>query len=100
MPATARCYGDHQHGFVLVALDASATPCGFAQVLEVDGFAHLEQPSVLPQHTRLGHGRDLLRVAVLEAKQRGYDRTTLRTFADIPWNAPFYATEALSSAGL
>jgi hypothetical protein len=26
-----------------------------------------------------------------EAASRGHDRVTLRTFADVPWNAPFYA---------
>jgi hypothetical protein len=25
-------------------------------------------------------------------RYRGYDELTLRTYADVPWNAPFYAT--------
>lgn len=26
-----------------------------------------------------------------EARSRGYELLTLRTYADVPWNAPFYA---------
>ena len=29
--------------------------------------------------------------AMDEARRRGYERMTLRTYADVPWNAPFYA---------
>ena len=53
--------------------------------------AHLEQLSVLPEHGRRGHGRALVDSAKREARTRGYGRLTLRTFAEIPWNAPFYA---------
>ncbi len=27
-----------------------------------------------------------------EAQHRGYDQLTLRTYAEVPWNAPFYAS--------
>jgi hypothetical protein len=27
-----------------------------------------------------------------QAQERGYDQITLRTYADVPWNAPFYTT--------
>jgi GNAT superfamily N-acetyltransferase len=65
---------------------------GFAQVIEANGFAHLEQLSVLPACARQGRGRALVEAVKFEARQRGYDRITLRTFAEVPWNAPFYAT--------
>ena len=26
-----------------------------------------------------------------ETRSRGHERMTLRTYADVPWNAPFYA---------
>lgn len=26
-----------------------------------------------------------------EARHRGYEELTLRSYADVPWNAPFYA---------
>ncbi|MGI9823888.1 GNAT family N-acetyltransferase [Agromyces sp. Marseille-Q5079] len=80
-------------GFTLMAVErGTERAVGFVHVLEVDGFAHLEQVSVLPDATRRGFGRRLVEAAVDEAAARGYDRITLRTFADVPWNAPFYAT--------
>ncbi|WP_315637564.1 MULTISPECIES: GNAT family N-acetyltransferase [Microbacterium] len=87
-------------GFVLVAAlpspadeqaDHPSTPVGFAHVLEVDGEAHLEQLSVRPEHARRGVGRALVVAAQEEARRRGHRRLTLRTYADVPWNAPFYA---------
>jgi GNAT superfamily N-acetyltransferase len=75
-------------GFVLVA--ANGGPIGFAHVLEADGIAHLEQVSVLPEHGGRGIGGVLVEAAKGEARTRGYGRLTLRTYADVPWNAPFY----------
>ncbi|MEU4015442.1 GNAT family N-acetyltransferase [Microbacterium sp. NPDC028030] len=85
-------------GFVLIAeseetIDmADATVVGFVHVLEVDGHAHLEQLSVLPSYGRRGIGRRLVEAALSEARRRGHLRVTLRTYADVPWNAPFYAS--------
>lgn len=79
-------------GFVLVAEETeTGTILGFAHVLESVGIAHLEQLSVLPQEGRRGYGRRLLEAAMDEARSRGHERLTLRTYADVPWNAPFYA---------
>ena len=80
-------------GFVLVlseTMDAQAV--GFVHVIELEGCAHLEQLSVVPSSARRGFGRKLVDAAKTEAGRRGYDRMTLRTYADVPWNAPFYAT--------
>ena len=80
-------------GFILVAsesLDVDAV--GFVHVIEVAGIAHLEQLSVLPDYSRRGFGRALVEAAKTEAKYRGYSGLTLRTYGDIPWNAPFYST--------
>ncbi|WP_435745657.1 GNAT family N-acetyltransferase [Microbacterium sp. PMB16] len=83
-------------GFVLVAEPADggtdAEPVGFVHVLEIDEIAHLEQLSVLPDHGRQGIGRRLVRAALTEARTRGHRSITLRTYADVPWNAPFYAS--------
>lgn len=78
-------------GFILVADDGAGTIIGFVHVLDAEGVAHLEQLSVLPEHGRRGYGRALLEAAVSEARGRGHRRMTLRTYADVPWNAPFYA---------
>lgn len=63
---------------------------GFVHVLELDGRAHLEQLSVSPEHARRGYGRKLVEAAMAYARDRGHNRMSLRTFADVPWNAPFY----------
>ncbi|MFK3678807.1 GNAT family N-acetyltransferase [Microbacterium sp. NPDC090218] len=84
-------------GFVLVAegqgeAAAASTLAGFVHVLELDGHAHLEQLSVLPSFGRRGIGRRLVEATMAEARRRGFSRMTLRTYADVPWNAPFYAS--------
>ncbi|MFJ4225810.1 GNAT family N-acetyltransferase [Microbacterium sp. NPDC089695] len=82
-----------QPGYVLVLDDPDDDfPVGFVHVLDVDGHAHLEQLSVLPESGQQGYGRSLVTAALDEARERGYTRVTLRTYADIPWNAPFYAS--------
>ena len=82
-----------QPGYVLLLEEnVDSSPVGFVHVLDADGAAHLEQLSVLPGHGRRGHGRRLVEAALEEARRRGYSRMTLRTYAEIPWNAPFYAS--------
>lgn len=78
-------------GFVLVA-EIDEDIAGFVHVLEIDGACHLEQLSVDPSFARRGLGRALTEAATHHAAERGHSRITLRTFADVPWNAPFYAT--------
>jgi GNAT superfamily N-acetyltransferase len=80
-------------GFILVSSErVDGAVVGFAHVIEADGFAHLEQLSVTPGRGRRGHGRALVEAAKAEAGDRGHTWMTLRTFAEVPWNAPFYAT--------
>jgi len=81
-------------GFILVSAEShSGEPVGFAHVVEHSrAEAYLEQLSVLPEHGRRGHGRALVDSAKREARNRGHRRLTLRTFAEVPWNAPFYAS--------
>ena len=64
---------------------------GFAVLEQLDGAVHLEQLSVDPHHGRRGIGAALLAAAVDEARRSGADRVTLLTYADIPWNGPWYA---------
>lgn len=77
-------------GFVLVA-ESDGRAVGFVHVLTVDGIAHLEQLSVRPAAARQGIGRQLVDAACMNAAALGAAEVTLRTFADVPWNAPFYA---------
>ena len=78
-------------GFLLV-VGPVGDPFGFSHVEVVDGFAHLGQVSVRPERMRQGYGAALVRESMHEAWQLGYDRMSLTTYADLPWNAPFYAS--------
>ena len=75
--------------FILVT---GAPPVGFARVDDVGGHAHLEQLSVHPDFGGRGIGRSLVEAALGAARSRGYMSMTLCTFADVPFNAPFYAS--------
>ena len=57
----------------------------------VDGHAHLEQISVLPEHGGQGVGTQLLDAVAGWAKGQGHAEVTLTTFRDVPFNAPLYA---------
>ncbi|MFT3861842.1 GNAT family N-acetyltransferase [Micropruina sp.] len=87
-------------GFALVAVDATERILGFAHVLEFDARFHLEQLSVHPDAQRRGLGAALLAAAEDGVRARGASVVTLRTFADVPWNAPFYRRHGYVDADL
>ncbi len=72
-------------------LVAGDPPVGFARLGVVGGLAHLEQLSVHPGHSGRGIGTALLEAACTWAAASGYQAMTLTTFADVPWNGPYYA---------
>ncbi|GAB2767029.1 GNAT family N-acetyltransferase [Nocardioides salsibiostraticola] len=76
-------------GFLLV-LGPVGEPTGFVHVVEIEGYAHLEQLSVRPEAMRRGRGTRLVRAAMAEAAALGFDRLSLCTYRDLPWNGPFY----------
>lgn len=86
-------------GFVLVATEGDQL-IGFAHVLDFDGRFHLEQLSVHPRWQRQGLGQRLLVAAERAVVERGGSVVTLRTFADVPWNAPFYRRHGYLDAEL
>lgn len=82
-------------------------PVGYLVAGPVDGALHVEQVSVHPGSARRGVGRALLAHAAHHAREEGLAALTLTTFADVPWNAPYYArlgfrtlTEAELTPGL
>ncbi|MEM7353576.1 MAG: GNAT family N-acetyltransferase [Acidobacteriota bacterium] len=77
-------------GRVWVAVLASGSIVGFAYAAVIDGFCHLEELDVLPEHGRRGLGAALVDVVRRHAGEAGLDGVTLTTFRDVPWNAPFY----------
>ncbi|MEU4800058.1 GNAT family N-acetyltransferase [Streptomyces sp. NPDC023327] len=52
---------------------------------------HIEQVTVHPRAARRGLGRALIEHLADRAGARGRTALTLTTFADVPWNAPYYA---------
>jgi GNAT superfamily N-acetyltransferase len=79
-----------QSDLLWVAKTSQCELVGFALVIEIEGFAHLEELDVLPSYGRQGVGSALLLAVCTWAKAAGYPALTLRTFCDIPWNQPFY----------
>jgi len=80
-----------QHnGRAWVATDSDDIPIAYILVETVDGWAHIEQVSVHPSHSRKGLGRALIDHAELWADGCGLGGMTLTTFREVPWNAPYY----------
>lgn len=76
---------------VLVAVAPDGAAVGYAWIELVDGHAHLEQLSVVPEHGGRGVGTALLDAVASWAVARGDTEVTLTTFRDVPFNAPLYA---------
>ncbi|MFG2530970.1 GNAT family N-acetyltransferase [Streptomyces sp. NPDC048516] len=70
--------------------DGAGQPLGFLLWEPVDGCTHIEQVSVHPQHAHRRIGRALIDRAEREGGPAPRP-LTLTTFAEVPWNAPYYA---------
>jgi GNAT superfamily N-acetyltransferase len=79
-------------GRAWVITDETDAPVGYAIVDVVDGLAHLEQISIVPEHGRKGLGGRLVEHVCDWAAQHNFAAVTLTTFTDVAWNGPFYAT--------
>lgn len=77
-------------GRAWVATDEADRPVAYLLVDVVDDNAHVEQVSVHPGHARQGLGRALLDTAAGWAQRHGLAALTLTTYAEVPWNAPYY----------
>ncbi|EME64766.1 GNAT family N-acetyltransferase [Amycolatopsis decaplanina] len=71
--------------------DAGDGPVAYLLAEVVDGHGHIEQVSVHPDHARQGIGRRLIEHAAEWASREGLAGLTLTTYAEVPWNAPYYA---------
>ena len=56
----------------------------------VDGNTHIAQVSVAPRHARNGIGARLVQFVEECGLKAGRPATTLTTFRDVGWNAPYY----------
>lgn len=73
-------------GHAWVAADAADQPIAYLIAELVDGNLHIEQVSVHPDAAHRRLGRRLLD----HLENTGVPALTLTTFADVPWNAPYY----------
>ncbi|WP_328690952.1 GNAT family N-acetyltransferase [Streptomyces caniferus] len=69
------------------AAEGTGAPLGFLLWEPVDGCTHIEQVSVHPQHAHRRIGQALIDRAEQDG---GSAPLTLTTFAEVPWNAPYY----------
>ncbi|PMC76337.1 GNAT family N-acetyltransferase [Brachybacterium sp. UMB0905] len=74
----------------LWVLERVTTLAGFVTAELLDGHAHVGQLSVAPEHAGHRLGRRLLEHVEHWGRAQGCPATTLTTFVDVPWNAPYY----------
>ncbi|MBB4688662.1 GNAT family N-acetyltransferase [Amycolatopsis jiangsuensis] len=90
-PASPEQLAVFQTGGRCWVYEEDARPAGYVLAAEVDGFGHVEQVSVRPEHTGRGLGRRLIDTVGEWAVAGGLPGLTLTTFTDVPWNGPYYA---------
>lgn len=77
-------------GLAWVAVGEDDGPVAYLLAERTDDGLHVEQVSVHPDRSRRGIGRALLEHAASAARAEGRAALTLTTFAEVPWNAPYY----------
>jgi predicted N-acetyltransferase YhbS len=77
-------------GRAWVATDDRDQPVGYLLADVIDGHAHVAQVSVHPDHAGQRIGAALIEHVATRARADGHAALTLTTFADVPWNAPYY----------
>jgi len=90
-PPTVEALNDSCRNDALwVHVTAADLPCAYLMLDVLDGHAHVEQVSVHPDYAGRKLGQSLLLLAERWGTVRGCKLVTLTTFAEIPWNAPYY----------
>ncbi|MGH9920051.1 MAG: GNAT family N-acetyltransferase, partial [Nitrososphaerales archaeon] len=89
-PASLETLANYASARSWVATDEDFDQLGYALVDLVDGCAHVEQISVLPDYQGQGIGRALLDQVAGWAQQTRLQVVTLTTFAEVSWNRPLY----------
>jgi len=89
-PTLAELAAFAQDGRAWVSTDHADKPVAYLLVDVVDGDAHIEQVSVHPDYAHRRIGEFLVDVAAAWAQQHGMAALTLTTYADLPWNGPYY----------
>ncbi|HEV7625122.1 MAG TPA: GNAT family N-acetyltransferase [Streptomyces sp.] len=79
-----------ERGLWVAVDEVDDCPAAYAMVEPVDGNTHIEQISVHPDSARQRIGQALIEHVAQRARASGVTALTLSTFADVPWNAPYY----------
>lgn len=82
---------DLSHNDALAIFVAGRPAVGFVELDEVDGLGYVREVAVLPGAMRQGLGTRLVERAAGWARERGYPAIALTTYAQVPWNGPWYA---------
>ena len=77
-------------GRAFIYPDGPGRPVAYLLLGVIDGYAHVEQVSVHPGHSRRGIGSQLIEAADEWACEHDLAGLALTTYARVPWNAPYY----------
>ncbi len=89
--SVAELTGYLRAGLAFVAVDGADVPVAYLVATVIDGDLHIEQVSVHPDAARRGIGGALVEHLAGYGRERGVPSLTLTTFAEVPWNGPYYA---------
>jgi len=81
---------DLTHELAWVVVDATDQPVGFVIARVLADSVHIHELDVHPQHARQRLGWRLIQEAAAWARAQDVAALTLTTFADVPWNGPYY----------
>jgi predicted N-acetyltransferase YhbS len=73
-----------------VAADGNDVPVAFVYARQVEDHLYIQELDVLRSRQRQGIGGRLIEAVCRAAAERGFGAVTLSTFAEVPWNAPYY----------
>ncbi|MBW5423582.1 GNAT family N-acetyltransferase [Streptomyces sp. BG9H] len=90
-PTTAELERFRRAGRAWVATDDDDAPVAYVLSEPIKPTEHIEQITVHPRAARRRVGRALIDHLAERARAEGRTALTLTTFADVPWNAPYYA---------
>jgi GNAT superfamily N-acetyltransferase len=79
-----------EEGWLFVAVDEADRPVAFVACCLIDGEVFVQEVDVRADHGGRRIGARLLERLDEVARSRGFRRVVLTTFADVPWNAPYY----------
>jgi GNAT superfamily N-acetyltransferase len=89
-PSVETLTGYVADGRAWVATAPDGVAIGYLLLDVIDGCGHIEQVSTDPSYRGRGVGRTLIDHAGTWSARHGLAGLTLTTFADVPWNAPYY----------